>query len=209
MTIELQKGAKIPKSILQAAQSQKVDLVLNLQEGLTWVISGANIQAPQTVDMALTVKQDMIPSELLAAFGGQKQTQQFSLAHDGDFGFNAQLNVTIGAAEEGDYANLYYYNETESCLELIGSYPVKNGVAELQFTHASGYVLTLGAPLTQQIITRQSAAQPEPDAPAAQQPVTPEAEGINVQMLLVVLAVAALAVTGLVVLYIKRKKASQ
>ena len=73
---------------------------------------------------------------------GSRQTKQFSLEHDGAFGFTADLTLNIGTEHSGKYANLFYHNEKTGKLEYQGVDVVdKDGNVVFTFTHASDYVI--------------------------------------------------------------------
>ena len=65
-----------------------------------------------------------------------------SSTHDGEFGFEATLNINVGTAYSGKYGNLYYFND--GFLEFIRAAKVDaNGNASLAFTHASDYAIVI------------------------------------------------------------------
>lgn len=66
-----------------------------------------------------------------------------TLAHDGAFGFQADLKLNVGAKYKGLYAKLYYYNK-EGKLEYVQSDKVEaDGTVIFTFKHASDYAIIL------------------------------------------------------------------
>lgn len=82
----------------------------------------------QSVDMTMELDTKHIPQETVYAVAGKSPSQQLSLVHDGDFGFLAELTVSVGEDYAGQTGRLYYYNEKQA----------------LKFTHASDYVIVIG-----------------------------------------------------------------
>lgn len=144
ITMELTESV-ISAEILEAAKGKEIDLVLNMGE-YQWTISGEEItgETLQSVDMAVELDTKHIPQEIVYAVAGESPSQQLSLAHDGDFGFLAELTVSVGEDYAGQTGRLYYYNEKQT-LELIDSSVVgDDGRIALEFTHASDYVIVIG-----------------------------------------------------------------
>jgi len=111
----------ISAEILEAAKGKEIDLVLNMGE-YQWTISGEEITGEklQSVDMTVELDTKHIPQETVYAVAGKSPSQQLSLVHDGDFGFLAELTVSVGEDYAGQTGRLYYYNEKQA-LELIDS----------------------------------------------------------------------------------------
>ena len=98
----------------------------------------------ETFDMTMELDTKHIPQETVYAVAGKSPSQQLSLVHDGDFGFLAELTVSVGEDYTGQTGRLYYYNEKQA-LELIDSSVVgDDGRIALEFTHASDYVIVIG-----------------------------------------------------------------
>lgn len=135
----------ISAEILEAAKGKEIYLVLNMGE-YQWTISGEEITGEklQSVDMTVELDTKHIPQETVYAVAGESPSQQLSLAHNGDFGFLAELTVSVGEDYAGQTGRLYYYNENHA-LELIDSSVVgDDGRIALEFTHASDYVIVIG-----------------------------------------------------------------
>ncbi|MDE5598645.1 MAG: hypothetical protein K2J04_12565, partial [Lachnospiraceae bacterium] len=76
-----------------------------------------------------------------AILNGNKYLE-FTLAHEGEFGFNPVLCIALDPAYSGRYANLFYYNPETESLEFICDTIIDiNGVAEFEMEHASSYVI--------------------------------------------------------------------
>jgi len=133
----------VTNEILEAAKGKDVSIVLSM-DNYHWTINGTDISGDTltTIDLSVALNTQNIPTDMIDSIAGDAHTMQLSLAHNGEFGFDAALTVYVGTANAGQTGNLYYYTETE--LILIGSAVVDaDGGITLPFSHASDYVLVL------------------------------------------------------------------
>lgn len=86
----------------------------------------------------------MVDKELVDKLANGDKTIQISLAHNGEFGFEAVLHLNFGAENAGKYANLYHYVNGELVFMNAGGID-EEGNAKLDFSHASDYVIVIGA----------------------------------------------------------------
>ena len=108
-------------------------------------LSGNKIAAAGAQALDLTVKLDLnkIPAELVDKLAGEAPTQQLSFAHNGDFGFSADLEVELDKAYAGKTGNVYRYNENKE-LELVGSSEISaDGKITLSVDKAADYVIVV------------------------------------------------------------------
>ncbi|MGN0350275.1 MAG: NEAT domain-containing protein [Roseburia sp.] len=159
VTVNMIGTTVVPGTILAGMKGQDKTLVLQMENGVKWSINGLKITEsnPKDIDMGVTLNGNSIPDEIVNGIvENGTGSLELSLNHEGDFGFEATLTVSLGSQYAGQYANLYYYNNATGKMELVGSYSInENGEAELTFTHASEYVIvmdtasrTLSAPKT-------------------------------------------------------------
>ena len=163
----------------QSAKGKDVELVLNMGK-YQWKISGNKIAAAGAQALDLTVKLDLnkIPAELVDKLAGEAPTQQLSFAHNGDFGFSADLEVELDKAYAGKTGNVYRYNENKE-LELVGSSEISaDGKITLSVDKAADYVI---------VVTE--------NAPAPMSPIW-----------WIVIGVAAVAVVVVVIVVVAKKK---
>ena len=171
--------AKVPVEVLESAKGKDVELVLNMGK-YQWKISGNKIAAAGAQALDLTVKLDLnkIPAELVDKLAGEAPTQQLSFAHNGDFGFSADLEVELDKAYAGKTGNVYRYNENKE-LELVGSSEISaDGKITLSVDKAADYVI---------VVTE--------NAPAPMSPIW-----------WIVIGVAAVAVVVVVIVVVAKKK---
>ena len=134
--------AVVPSDVLEAAKGKDVELVLDM-DGYQWTILGSTITGTDLKDIDLKVELDTqkIPAETVAELAGTAATKQLSLAHDGEFGFKANLKINVGAEHAGKNAKLYYYNANKELEPVGGNVVGSDGNVVLEFGHASDYVI--------------------------------------------------------------------
>ena len=84
-----------------------------------------------------------IPPTIVQQLAEDKTARQLSLTYDGPFGFKGVLTINVGAANAGEYGNLYYYDSTGRLIFMNGGKIDENGNVSLYFTHASDYVIVI------------------------------------------------------------------
>lgn len=135
--------AVISKEALEAARGRDIDVVLDMGE-YSWVINGTQISddALSDIDLCVIRRAQVIPEDVVEALAGENEAEQIRLVHNGDFGFTAELVLSVGSGHAGETGVLYYYNNGETT--AIDSETVQeNGDLRLTFTHASDYILVL------------------------------------------------------------------
>lgn len=150
-TIVVNMGAEsaVSKDAIGAIKGTDKKLVLDMGDGIKWIIKGSDVdKVPEKdIDMSVEVGTNNIPKDVIKDSKiekGAKKLVQISLAHDGEFGFKPVLSIEMGKEFTGKYANLFYYNETTKKLEGQMSVKIANdGTALFEFKHASDYVVTV------------------------------------------------------------------
>ena len=144
VTIDMTKTNMIYAETLQQIKEQGREVILEMENGVTWTIDGSTMEAANLEDINLKVEvgTSQIPSDKLSVLTETENYVELSLSHNGDFGFTAVLTVELPEAHEGQYANLFYYNEETGefefmCATLISS----TNKAAFEFKHASDYVV--------------------------------------------------------------------
>lgn len=149
IVVKMDETGVISKDAIAAIKGTQKKLVLDMGDGIKWIINGSDVsKVPvKDVNMSVTVDSKKIPEDVIKAAKVEKDAKkvvQISLAHEGEFGFKPVLSIDIGKSYAGKYANLYYYNTKTKALE--GQMSVKiadDGSALLTFTHASDYVISV------------------------------------------------------------------
>ncbi len=155
ITVDMKKddgtyATAISKDILQEAKGSNVVIAFDMGD-YVWEIDGADITGDdlQDIDMEVALDTNNIPDDEIDKLGYEDHERyQISLTHHGDFGFKAKLKVKLDKHNSGKYGNLYYYND-EGQFEYINSgYIDADGNVELDFHHASEYVIMIGEDLS-------------------------------------------------------------
>lgn len=149
IVVKMDETGVVSKDAIAAIKGTQKKLVLDMGDGIKWIINGSDVSKvpAKDVNMSVTVDSKKIPEDVIKAAKIEKDAKkvvQISLAHEGEFGFKPVLSIDLGKTYAGKYANLYYYNTKTKALE--GQMSVKiadDGSALLKFTHASDYVISI------------------------------------------------------------------
>ena len=134
------EDTKIKAEVFLNAKDKSVKLELTLRNGVKWVIEADNIsEKAANVDIDVDLNTKNIPSKKVEEISEGNETMQISLAHNGEFGFMADIHVPVAKKHNGKIANLFHYNDGD--FDFIASAKVKNAKVILPFTHASEYVV--------------------------------------------------------------------
>ena len=112
----------IKGDILKEIKGKNVDVKIEVADGIEWTFNGKDIPDdwdPKDINFNLNTENSKVPEDTLKNFTSGKQFKTLSLDYDGGFGFAMQLSVHIGYLNDGQYANLYYYNPETKKLEFI------------------------------------------------------------------------------------------
>ena len=112
------------------------------------------------INLQVTMGTSEIPANLVDAVAGDNPVVELSLAHDGDFGFDAVLSLQIEEGLPGQYGNLYYYNpKTEEMEFLCASKIDDSQTLSFVFKHASDYAIVITDEPLQDVTAVQSTGQ--------------------------------------------------
>ena len=136
--------AVVSVDFLEAVKEQAATVVLDLGNGISWVIDGSTITEAAEVNFDVAIDAGEIPEEKITEVAEGKEAVKISLAHDGDFGCKPEMKFPAGKENQGKYANLYYYNPQTGELEFVCAELVaEDGYVTLKFDHASDYVVVI------------------------------------------------------------------
>ena len=146
ITFEMKDNSTVYSETLEQIREQGRKVTLDMGNGASWNIDGAQMgDGPlQDVDFDVVIGKSNIPKAKRDALTEGENYIEFSLAHDGRFGFTAVLSISLESAEPGQYANLFYYDEATGefqfmCASLVGS----TKIARFEFVHASDYIIII------------------------------------------------------------------
>ena len=144
--LDLMEETLVPAEQLSGILGKNVELKIQMADGITWSVQGTQISyiPAEGIDMGIKLGNNIIPRETLEQLAGEYDTLEFSLAHEGEYGFTAELSLPVGVQYCGMFANLFYYNPSSGQLEFMEAAPVnEEGYAVFTFTHASDYAVVL------------------------------------------------------------------
>ena len=147
VTVDMNGATEIPQEALEAMAGKDVALVVELEDNVQWTIRGedlAQADAIEDLDLGVTLDTHGIPSQVVDTVAGDGTVVQFTLAHEGAFGFPMTLTVPLGRDNAGAWANLYHYNEDAAAMDLEASVRIAaDGTAIFPLTHASQYAVVI------------------------------------------------------------------
>jgi len=147
VTVDMNGATEIPQEALEAMAGKDVALVVELEDNVQWTIRGedlAQADAIEDLDLGVTLDTHGIPSQVVDTVAGDGTVVQFTLAHEGAFGFPMTLTVPLGRDNAGAWANLYHYNEEAGTMDLEASVRIAaDGTAAFPLTHASQYAVVI------------------------------------------------------------------
>ena len=144
VTVQMDDTTVLTAETLRMAKEQNFNLLLAMENYAAWRIDidAVNVEAFTEADMGVVFGTETIPRELIAAKLNGNKYIEMTLAHEGPFGFDPVLEVTLSAADCGRYANLFYFDPETAALEFIcDSIISADGVASFHMDHASCYVI--------------------------------------------------------------------
>lgn len=141
-SVNLGASTKLDRVTVEAiATKGDVTIKFTVAGGAYWEINGKNITDAKGVDLGVRVNSKQIPESKVEAFAGEKTSIQLTLSHNGSLGFTGTLNVPVGNAHNGKYANLYYYHGGK--FDFVGSSAISGGRTQFAFDHASNYLIVI------------------------------------------------------------------
>ena len=144
VTMSMEDTTILTAEKLQMAKEQNLDLLLDMGRYAKWSIDidSVDVDSVTEVDMGISLGTERIPTDIIAAILNGNKYLEFTLAHDGPFGFSPVLQIAFDPMYEGWYANLFYYKEEAQELEFICDAVIdSNGIASFDMEHASSYVV--------------------------------------------------------------------
>ena len=206
LNMDMSAAGVIYAETLEQIRDQKTKVVLDVGNGVKWAIDGAEIEEGPMSNMDLKVAMGegatRIPAERIEALTGGEEYVELSLAHEGSFGLKAILTVTLDQAMEGQYANLFYYNEAEEAFEYICAAQISSRKeAAFVLGHASDYIIVISDRTREDLLTERAQQMEEADQaieeimsrPAEQRP----AKDKNKAALIIALILLASAAIGI------------
>lgn len=147
IVVDMNGSTEVPKEIFETVQGKDVDVVFEMEDGVSWTVSGADIPtdaALSDLDLGVDLGTDGIPVDVINTITGEVGTVQITLAHDGDFGFAMTMTAPLGKENAGYWANLYHFDEDAEAMRFETAAKIDDaGRAQLRLSHASQYAIVI------------------------------------------------------------------
>lgn len=147
VTVDMDGTTEVPAAALAALAGRDVTVRLEMGAGVAWEIDGADVPKNaelSDIDLGIELNTTGIPSNLVDLVSGTLGSLQATLSHDGAFGFDVTLSVSLDKALAGTFANVYSYDEVKQGLRFEGAATVgADGSARLTIDHASQWLVAL------------------------------------------------------------------
>ena len=200
----------VPVEILDAVKGKDVDVVLNMGE-YSWTINGKDVKdGAKDINLEVVLDTKAVDETVVKELAGNDTARQISLSHDGEFNFKATLTINVGKDFVGKFGNLYYH-EGEGKFTFVSAAKVdENGNVNLDFSHASDYVVVLGEDRSDDENTNQGTTTPDDEnnsqKPGDDKPVDDGKDdgGINAGAIFTVILIIG-AIAGAAYYFIKKK----
>lgn len=136
---------ELPKEIAECIMNRDVALRINMGGGTVWTVNGLDVTAPKTVNMRVSERSNKIPASVIDDLVSELEPKEYRLYHSGDFGFVAELTVSVGKKYNNYYAALYCYNTKTKQLEFVDESLVENRQVTFELAHASYYAVAFNS----------------------------------------------------------------
>lgn len=149
VVVDMNGASVVPGDVFDEIRGKDITITFDLGNGISWQVNGKRVQEDGVSDIDFAVKygdevSDTIPVDIINSLTGERSSVNVTLSYEGTFGFEAILNINVGAENKGLVANLFYYNKSTGALEFISAGEIdEDGLTKLSFTHASDYTIVL------------------------------------------------------------------
>lgn len=147
IVVDMNGSTEVPKEIFETVAGKDVDVMFELEDGVSWTVNGADIPTDadlSDLDLGIDLGTDGIPVDVINTITGEVGTVQITLAHDGDFGFAMTMTAPLGEENAGYWANLYHYDEDAEAMTFETAAKIDDaGYAALLMRHASQYAIVI------------------------------------------------------------------
>lgn len=140
VTVDMNNTDLLPKDIISQIKGRDIDLVLIMKNKFVWTINGTSVRSAKTVNMKVQ-RSVNISASTVDEYFGDLETVQIQLVHNGDFGFTAELSISLGSRYNGMTASSYCYKANK--FTFSDSAEIADGRAKLKFDHASNWLIAI------------------------------------------------------------------
>lgn len=200
-------ATEIPVAVLETVKGKNVEIVLDMGS-YSWTINGKDIQEEEleAINLQVIIDSGAIDTSVVEEFANGEPTRQITLVHNGEFGFKATLTINVGSQYEGETGNLYYYN-SDGELEFIDAGQIDaEGNVNLDFSHASDYVVVIGRDRTEEESKAMEESVPAEIIDEEVISVEEEVETTGNGLIFIIIVLVVIAAVAGIVLVKKNKK---
>lgn len=133
----------IPKGILECIKGQNINVVFDMGD-YNWTINGKSVREIKDVNLEVILFGEVGLEKEIKNIADKNPYVQFSLPYEGDFGFDAFLDIDLGVEYTGKYANVYSLNPNEDAVFINSAVIDANGYAAVKLSKSSDYVAVIG-----------------------------------------------------------------
>ena len=106
IVVKMDETGVVSKDAIAAIKGTQKKLVLDMGDGIKWVINGSDVSKvpAKDVNMSVTLDSKKIPEDVIKESKIEKDAKkvvQISLAHEGEFGFKPVLSIDLGKTYAG------------------------------------------------------------------------------------------------------------
>jgi len=144
----VQSGKKVvvPAKFFETLKGTNDTVMFNTGAGVTFSISGGNIPVgfDNKINLSLSDSLKAPAGAVASVKAGAITSIEIPMESRESFGMAIGTHFNVGAANAGNFANLYRYNETTGGFEYLGSFEINDkGQAMFGITGGADYVLTV------------------------------------------------------------------
>ncbi|GEM_PF-2919011 len=133
----------IPKSILECIKGNNINVVFDMGD-YNWTINGKSVREIKDVNLEVVFFDEVGLEKEIKNIADKNPYVQFSLPYEGDFGFDAFLDIDLGVEYTGKYANVYSLTPNEDAVFINSAVIDANGYTSVKLSKSSDYVAVIG-----------------------------------------------------------------
>lgn len=135
---------QIPVNFLRKLAGKNATLGLHVGNGVTFSISGQNVQRTDTPIAVSVSCEAVVPEEILAQIPSGEIARQFCMQDKASYPCCVNVHVALGQENAGRYAVLYSYDEAAACLRQEGMFRItEEGQAMFGLARGDEYVVAV------------------------------------------------------------------
>lgn len=164
VTVKMNDTTELPKEITEAVQGRDVDLVLKMNNGVTWSVNGLDVTEPKTVNMEVSTASRKSLADMADSLNSERKAVPIKLYGSTDPGFTASMTLNLNDRYNGYYASLYSLNKKTGDAEYRAGSVAENGKVTVKFSEladsAEYAVIFTSEPVTEDVSAKAGISDP-------------------------------------------------